>query len=96
MSMRGSRSDEKRSSAVRNLKNVARALLAATDDDAITVIELACSEPGCPPLETVIAVLRPGREPEQVKIHKPIVDVSEDDVREAVRQRQAVLRATSS
>lgn len=32
------------------------------DDDATLVVsELACTEPGCPPIETVIAVLDVGR-----------------------------------
>ena len=43
------------------------------------VTELACSEPGCPPVETVIALLAPGRQ-DQVKIHKGLADVTSADV----------------
>ena len=49
-------------------------------DVSVMVTELRCSEPGCPPLETVIAILdTPGR-PRQFKIHKAVADVSRDDV----------------
>lgn len=34
---------------------------------SITVAELACTEPGCPPVETVVAVFAPGRSPPQGK-----------------------------
>jgi hypothetical protein len=49
---------------------------------SVMVTELACSEPGCPPLETVIAVLAQegpkGRR--QHTFHKPLTDVSWADV----------------
>jgi hypothetical protein len=49
-------------------------------DASVLVTELHCTEPGCPPLETVVAVLdEPGR-PRQYKIHKAIADVTFADV----------------
>jgi hypothetical protein len=49
-------------------------------ETSVLVTELHCTEAGCPPLETVIAVLdEPGR-PRQYKIHKAIADVSFADV----------------
>jgi hypothetical protein len=56
------------------------AALGPTDERTILVTELACTEPGCPPVETVIALLREG-EPERWKLHKPLAAVTEDDVR---------------
>lgn len=53
------------------------------DDTTVLVTELECSEPGCPPIETVIALLREG-EQVQHKIHKPIAEVSEADVLDAL------------
>jgi len=38
-------------------------LFEAADDDAVVVNELACTQPGCPPIETVVALLRAGSEP---------------------------------
>lgn len=49
------------------------------DDVRILVTELACTEPGCPPTETVIALMHPGA-PQQHKIHKPLAEVTEEDV----------------
>jgi hypothetical protein len=51
----------------------------------VMVSELRCSEPGCPPLETMIAVLDgPGRR-RQFKFHKPIADVTQDDIELEIR-----------
>lgn len=52
-------------------------------DTTVMVTQLACSEPGCPPVETVIAVLRQG-DPLQVKIHKPVAEIDAEDVRRAL------------
>jgi hypothetical protein len=84
MSVFGPRNDEQRSAAIKSLKALARELLSADEDDAVVVNELACTELGCPPVETVIALLRAGREPQQIKVHKPAVEVTEDDVRQAL------------
>lgn len=55
--------------------------LALPDDVTVMVTELRCAEPGCPPLETVIAVMRPGAAPEQRKLHKATADITADDIR---------------
>ncbi|MEM1332442.1 MAG: hypothetical protein AAGG08_03195 [Actinomycetota bacterium] len=55
------------------------------DDANVTVLvtELECSEPGCPPIETVIALLSDSGNT-QYKVHKPVADVRIDDVRAAL------------
>lgn len=83
--MFGPRNDERRAAAIRALKATARTLFEAADDDAVVVNELSCTEPGCPPIETVVALLRAGSEPRQVKVHKPAVEVTEDDLRVAIQ-----------
>lgn len=51
----------------------------------ISISQLRCSEPGCPPIETAIAVLA---EPKQtLKIHKALADVTAADVASASRAR---------
>lgn len=82
--MFGKQSDERRTLAIRALKTVARSLFQASEDDGVVVTELQCTEPGCPPVETVVALLRAGCEPRQVKVHKAVVDVTEDDLRHAL------------
>jgi hypothetical protein len=84
--MFGSRTDERRSAAIRSLKAAARTLFGAAEDDAVVVNELSCTEPGCPPIETVVALLRAGSQPRQVKVHKPAVEVTEDDLRAAIQE----------
>jgi hypothetical protein len=63
---------------IARIKRVAMSLI---DDDDVTVFvsELACVEPGCPPIETVIALLGRG-DPVQHTIHKPAAEVTELDV----------------
>jgi hypothetical protein len=52
-------------------------------DVTVLVTELECAEPGCPPIETVIALLAVDRNV-QYKIHEPVTDVGVDDVRVAL------------
>jgi len=46
----------------------------------ILVTELECSEPGCPPKETVIALLASGAPARQYKVFKPLGEITETDV----------------
>ncbi len=65
---------------VERIKAWARATWALADDATVMVTELSCHEPGCPPVETVIALLEaPGRISRH-KIHKRAGDVSQADV----------------
>ena len=65
---------------VRLLKEWARHALALQEDTLIMATELRCTEPGCPPFETVIAVMGKGAKRQQFKIHKEIGDVLREDV----------------
>lgn len=44
----------------------------------ISINQLQCHEPDCPPVETVIAIMT--SPPQQYKIHKPISEISEMDI----------------
>lgn len=50
------------------------------DETTVMVTELECREPGCPPIETVIAVLKGPGNTQQYKIHKPAGEISLSDV----------------
>ena len=63
------------------IKLWAEAAFALGEDDSVMVTELRCTEPGCPPLETVIALMTAGGPARQHKVHKPMADVTEEDVR---------------
>jgi len=65
---------------VERIRNQVRDLLKLEEETPVLVTEWACAEPGCPPVETVIAVLdQPGLQ-RQFRIHKPLADVSPADV----------------
>ncbi|MEM7275782.1 MAG: hypothetical protein AAF547_22090 [Actinomycetota bacterium] len=61
-------------------------VLAEIGEESATVLvtELTCTEPGCPPIETVIGLLGTDGQT-QYKIHKPLAEVSQADVLEALR-----------
>ncbi|MBY3246108.1 hypothetical protein HFO16_32875 [Rhizobium laguerreae] len=68
--------------SARAIKSWARKLLLLPDEAVVSVSELACHVPGCPPKEIVILVMQ-GTETVQASIHKPMREVTEDDVAEA-------------
>ena len=46
----------------------------------LLVTEVACSQPGCPPLETVVAFWTEGNKRHHFKVFKPAAEVSPDDL----------------
>ncbi|MCG8359206.1 MAG: hypothetical protein MI920_26885 [Kiloniellales bacterium] len=54
--------------------------LALGEDDLVTVAELACHEPGCPPFETVLTVHGPDSHRRTWHIHKPLSEVDIADI----------------
>ncbi|MBX7553973.1 hypothetical protein K1Y78_39940 [Streptomyces sp. tea 10] len=69
---------------LRELKESVRALLGLDDDTAVLIRQLACTEPGCPPLETVVAVLPMEGEARRWTLHRPADQITEDDLRAAL------------
>ncbi len=63
----------------RQVKEWALATVTDADDAAVLVTELRCTEPGCPPLETVIAVLGT-RSRREVRIYAPLAEVTREAV----------------
>jgi hypothetical protein len=57
-----------------------RAQFRLPDDAAILVSEIACSVPGCPPLETVVAFWTAGERRHHFKVFKPVKEVVHDDL----------------
>jgi hypothetical protein len=62
-------------------------------EPTISVTELACAEPGCPPRETVILVMWADSAAWKLRIHKSMTDVTNDDVLHAIRSPELVSRA---
>lgn len=66
--------------SVRAIKCWTRKVLDLPDEAVVSVNEVACPVPGCPPRETIILVMQ-GSETHQASIHKAMAWVSQDDVR---------------
>ncbi len=69
---------------LRELKETVRTLLGLDDDTAVMIRQLACTEPGCPPLETVVAVLPMNGPARRWTLHRPTEQITEDDLRTAL------------
>ena len=57
-------------------------LLTLNPTTTISISQLRCNEPGCPPVETVIAVMADS--PQTYKVHKAASDVEYQDVVDAL------------
>jgi hypothetical protein len=65
--------------ALDRVRDWTRMRFALTEDDTVMVSEIACSVPGCPPIEThLVFWTTAGRH--HFKIFKPLADVVEDDL----------------
>ena len=70
------------------LANIRRWVASALNNPAgldLTISEIECPDPACPGLETFILVMREGEATQAVKVRKPISEITEADVAEAVK-----------
>jgi hypothetical protein len=70
--------------AIGRIKACVLDVLAPPAGTALTVNEIACLDPACPGLETVILVMEPGRKTRAGKIAKALDAVTEQDIRAAL------------
>ena len=54
------------------------------ESDLVSVAELTCHEPDCPPVETVVTVHRDDGERVSWKIHKPMSEGCQSDINNAL------------
>ncbi len=71
---------------VREIKSWTRELFDLPDEAVVSVSELACHVPGCPPKETVVLMMFAGKTV-QVSVHKAILDVEKNDIGRTLLQR---------
>lgn len=71
----------------RQIKVWVRELCRLDDDVVVSITELSCRDDGCPDIETVIGIMRPGEKIETVRIHRPISELTREDAAGAVRDR---------
>ena len=72
--------------SIRSIKQWFGELLALSEEERVMVSELACHEPGCPPVETVVVVLRGARDTEMRKFHRPAHELTRAEVESAWAQ----------
>ena len=53
---------------------------ALPDDTLVSLAELRCHEPGCPPIETAITARGADGDMQDWRIHKKIEDIAREDV----------------
>ena len=67
--------------AVRRIKAFVSDYLQLTENTLISVMELNCHEPGCPPTETVITARYPDGSMKDWRIAKPVSQIEDEDVK---------------
>ena len=73
------RSAERAEIAVR-LKRAFSAALRLGEADTLSVNELACPDPGCPDMETIVLVMRAGAPTRALRIRRPMDAVDANDI----------------
>ena len=48
--------------------------------DLVSIAELACHEPGCPPVETVMTVYAADSQRRTFRLHKPLAQIAAADI----------------
>ena len=66
--------------ALERVKGWTRARFKLAQDATVLVAEVACSLPGCPPLETIVAFWTGDDRRHQFKIFKPVSEMIFDDL----------------
>ena len=64
-------------------------------DAVISVNELACAEPGCPPRETVVLVMWPDAPAWKIRMHNAMPDVTEEEVVVALGSIEVIGKSSS-
>ncbi|MBM4257193.1 MAG: hypothetical protein FJ147_14995 [Deltaproteobacteria bacterium] len=82
------------SQKIKEVKHWVQESLALPPETTILITELTCTEPGCPPLETVIALLRGPGDNVQEKIHRSIAEVTKEEIETLCTRFPLVTNAT--
>ena len=70
--------------AVGHLKKIMADGLKLSEDTTLSIAELTCHEPGCPPVETIITARKKDGEQKNWRIAKPISEIKEADIDEMI------------
>ena len=77
--------DPQEVAARQRLRDITERILGQDPPVSLTISEIDCGDPVCPGIETIILVMREGEATQAVKIRKPMVEVSEADLHDALK-----------
>ncbi len=78
------KSSNRRRDAALELKLHALTVINADDDTVVSVSERDCGDPGCGGAQTIVLIMHPRRPTEAVKINKPLEQVTQSDISDAL------------
>jgi len=78
------KTSNRRNDAALELKVQVRTLINADDDAVVSVSERDCGDPGCGGTRTIVLMMHPGRATEAVKIDKPLEQVTQSNLADAL------------
>ncbi len=70
--------------AVERVRRWVVAALDGSPETTLAVNEIVCTDPACPGIETVILIMEPGRKTRACKVGKPIEEVTEQEIGDAL------------
>lgn len=71
-----------------SLKATLTMALALRPEDALSVNEIACPDPDCPDMETIVLVMRHGEPTRALRIRAPMDKVTPDRIAELVAEER--------
>lgn len=77
---RTARSSGSTLAAITEIRNWIEVYFGLSTETTVLITELQCYEEGCPQVETVVAILDQPGHPRRFKIHKPMSEVTRDDI----------------
>lgn len=66
------------------IKAWATEILSLGNDDVVSVAQLACHDPGCPPVEILVTILSPNAPRRELRVHKAAADIERGDLLTAI------------
>ena len=83
-----------RAALASTLKATLSASLGLGSEDALSVNEIACADPGCPDMETIVLVMRAGEPTRALRIRTSMDAVTPEQIAALVADEKAERRST--
>ncbi|WP_457106010.1 hypothetical protein [Methylobacterium sp. P5_C11] len=85
-----------RAALASRLKEDLRAALGLGEADTLAINEIACADPGCPDMETIVLVMRVGAATRALRIRRPLDAVEAQDIAALVADDRALATDVST